>query len=115
MSQHSDPQTEEALEVVTKAESNDAIEVEEDSLSKGKVKFESAMQREEAIAYFEAILSGLKQGTVHFRQGDRTVVLKPAAHMEVEVKASRKAKEEKISFEISWRVQEPADLEITAT
>lgn len=47
---------------------------------KTKVKFKSVMLREEAISYFEAIVAGLKRGSIQFRQGDETVELKPTPH-----------------------------------
>lgn len=83
--------------------------------TKGKVKFSSSMQREEAVSYFEAIVAGLKQGTLHFKQGDSSLTVTPAPYIEVEVKAAKKGREEKVSFEISWRHQEPTDLEISSS
>lgn len=82
--------------------------------SKGKVKFENAMPREEAVSYFQAILDGLKQGKLHFKQGDKTLAVTPADHLTIEVKASRKGLREKVSFELSWEHSEAQALEITS-
>jgi amphi-Trp domain-containing protein len=82
---------------------------------KGKFKFESTMRREEAVAYFEAIVSGLKQGILHFKQRDRGLTVNPASVVDVEVKAAKKGKEARISFEISWGPEHETDLEISSS
>jgi len=73
---------------------------------KSEVKFENSMPLEKAIATFEAILAGLRQGSFHVQHGEQDVTLKPAAKVDVEVKAVRKRKKEGISLEIYWRVME---------
>lgn len=80
--------------------------------SRGKFKFDSTMRRDEAVAYFEAIIAGLRQGTLHFKHGDRELTVHPAPHLEVSVKASRKGKEQTVSFDIAWRPEHEAELEI---
>jgi amphi-Trp domain-containing protein len=82
--------------------------------SKGKFKFDSTMRRDEAVAYFEAIVAGLKQGTIQFKQGERSLTVHPAPHLEVSVRASKKGKQQSVSFEITWRPEHEADLEITS-
>ena len=82
---------------------------------KGKFKFESTMRREEAVAYFEAIVSGLKQGILHFKQENRALTVNPASVVDVEVKAAKKGREAKISFEISWGSKHETDLEISSS
>src|SRR5210317_677169 len=42
---------------------------EKEEKKKTKVKFKSVMPREEAISYFEAIVAGLKRGSIQIRQG----------------------------------------------
>ena len=81
----------------------------------GKFKFDSTMSREDAVAYFQAIVDGLKHGIVNFKQGDRSLTVNPASVLDVEVKASSKGKEKKITFEISWRAGQDPDLEITSS
>jgi amphi-Trp domain-containing protein len=102
------------------SETDEGVELENgkpkgEKSTKGKVKFDSAMPREEAVAYFDAIVSGLKQGKLHFKQGDKTVVVTPADHLAVEVKASRKGLREKVSFELSWEHSEAESLEISSS
>ena len=82
---------------------------------KGKFKFESTMRREEAVAYFEAIVSGLKQGILHFKQEGRALTVNPASVVDVEVKASRKGKEARIVFEMAWGPRHETDLEISSS
>ena len=73
---------------------------------KTEVKFENSMPLAKAIATFEAILAGFRQGSFHVQHGDQDVTLKPADRVDVEVKAVRKRKKEGISLEIYWRVLE---------
>lgn len=82
--------------------------------SKGKFKFDSTMRRDEAVAYFQAIVSGLKQGTIQFKHGDKALTVHPAPTLEVAVRASRKGKYQSVSFEIGWRPDQENDLEITS-
>jgi amphi-Trp domain-containing protein len=77
-----------------------------DQDEKSEVKFENSMPLEKAIATFEAILAGLRQGSFHVQHGDQDVTLKPASRVDVEVKAVHKRKKAGISLEIYWRVLE---------
>lgn len=82
---------------------------------RGKFKFESTMRREEAVTYFKAIVSGLEQGILHFKQGDRGLTVNPASVVDVQVKASKKGKESRITFEIAWEPELESSLEITSS
>jgi amphi-Trp domain-containing protein len=70
---------------------------------KGKIKFESVMQRGEAATYFGALIDGLRHGQLQFRHGDQNLSLAPAQQVVVEVKASKKGDKEKVAFELEWR------------
>ena len=85
-------------------------EMERDSSQDGKVSFDSYMTREEAVAYFEAIVKGLKAGEVHFRRNEQELTLAAGTHVDVEVKASRKGKKQKVEIALSWRTEKPVDL-----
>lgn len=78
----------------------------------GKISFDSLMTRDEAVTYFDAIVKGLKSGAIHFRRNDQELTLEAGSHVDVEVKASRKGKKQKVEIELSWRTEKPADLEI---
>ena len=80
---------------------------------KAKIKFESLMQRGEAVTYFSALVDGLRHGHLQFKQRDETVELSPAEQVQVEVRASRKGDKEKVSFELSWRTGDHAELEVS--
>jgi len=88
-----------------------------DGKAPSKVKFESVLAKEEAVSYFEALIEGLKKGTIQLKQGSHTIVLKPNGQVSIEVKASRKGDKEKLAFEITWRGEAAAesDLKITAS
>jgi len=87
----------------------------ESSDGRGKFKFESTMRREEAVTYFKAIVSGLEQGILHFKQADRSLTVNPASVVDVQVKASKKGKESRIVFEIAWEPELESALEITSS
>jgi amphi-Trp domain-containing protein len=70
---------------------------------KGKIKFESVMQRSEAVAYFGALVDGLRHGQLQFRSGEENLALNPTEQVAVEVKASRKGDTERIAFELEWQ------------
>ena len=74
--------------------------------AKKKIEFENVLSRAETIAYVEAILDGLKKGTLRFKQGDTELALSVPNAMEVEVEAQRDGAREKIEFELSWRVED---------
>lgn len=74
---------------------------------KAKIRFESTLARDEAVSYFKAIVSGLEEGKVNFRQGEESLTLHPADQVAVGVKASKKGDKAKITFELAWRDQDP--------
>jgi amphi-Trp domain-containing protein len=78
-----------------------------------KLGFDGTLSLEEAVAYFEAVVSGLRNGKLRFRRAQESISLEPAANVEVEVKASRKGRKEKVSFELSWSKSSDKDLEIS--
>jgi len=102
--------------------SKDAAAAEVDDTSKekprekksAKIKYESVLPREEAVSYFEAIVAGMKKGTIQLKQGDESVILKPADRVAVEVKGSQKGDTERISFELVWRHTSGSDLKISS-
>ena len=71
--------------------------------AKNKIKFEATMQRQEAAIYFRALVDGLENGRLEFRQGDDTLELLPSDTVVVEVKASDKGSKQKVTFELEWR------------
>jgi amphi-Trp domain-containing protein len=83
--------------------------------TKGKFKFEGTMRRDEAVAYSEALVAGLKQGSLHFKQGDRSLSVSPSPVVTIVVKATKKSKTESISFDVEWRADERPELHISST
>jgi amphi-Trp domain-containing protein len=99
----------------SKRENGGSASREDVSSERAKLGFESFLPREEAVAYFEAIVAGLKKGAIQFKQDDESLTLNPPSHLDIEVKASRKKGRERISFEVSWRAEEPSDLTIVSS
>jgi amphi-Trp domain-containing protein len=85
-------------------------ELASDDSGKGKIKFESVMQRSEAVVYFSALVDGLKHGQLQFRHGKEQLSLAPTEQVVVEVKATRKGDREKVSFELEWKQNAEDDL-----
>lgn len=96
----------------------DEDEDEEDEKSekpkktKEKLSFDASMAREEAVAYFESIVAGLRSGSITFRRDERALTLEVGTTLDIEVKAAKKGDKQKVSFEISWRGSEKAGLSI---
>ena len=86
---------------------------ESNNMKKRKIKFESKLDREDAVVYFQAILDGLRKGRLQLKQGEELLIFTPASKLALEVKAGKKDDKEKISFELSWHVEMPEDLEVS--
>lgn len=91
-------------------------------MSKKSLGFKAHTDVAQAAAYLEAVLAGLKSGTVCVQRGEEYLVVKPAALVEVEVEAKSKKGKESLSLELSWTVvdetvveEEPEELKISAT
>jgi amphi-Trp domain-containing protein len=87
---------------------------DEQQTGKGRIKFESVMQRGEAVAYFGALVDGLRHGRLQFRHAEENLSLEPAEQVSVEVKASRKGDKERVAFEIEWRRAPRGRLEVNS-
>jgi amphi-Trp domain-containing protein len=81
--------------------------------AKQRIAFASAMQRDEAVAYFEAILAGLRKGALRFQLGGESVALAPPPYLEVGVAARRKGGRHKVVFRLSWRTRDGEELTVT--
>lgn len=73
---------------------------------KGSIKYKSHAKRDEVASYFEQIVAGLGKGTIRFESGKKEIVVSPGASCEIEIKARRKGRKERVRFEISWRTDE---------
>jgi amphi-Trp domain-containing protein len=94
---------EQTLATIDKKHTTDgALEIH----AKAEVKFEDTLSLAEAVSYFEAIIAGLKQGSINIRRGDQDVTLTPTPQVAVEVKAVRKKKKEGITCKIFWHTIE---------
>ena len=56
----------------------------------------------DAVAYLQSIVDGLKDGSLRFVDGEEPLVLEPGAEVEVEVEAVDKGGKQKLEIEISW-------------
>lgn len=75
-----------------------------------KIKFKNEMPREEAAAYFQALVEGVRKGELHLQQAGEQLVLQPQGELKVEIKASRKDSKQRFSFEMSWKAPKKESL-----
>jgi amphi-Trp domain-containing protein len=117
-STHEDPSLQEAGELDDDDDDDDADGGASDTKSKNKdkakIKFASVMQRGEAVAYFSALVDGLRHGRLQFRHGMESVALEPSDQVGIEVKASRKGDKERVSFELEWKRPPRESLEVSS-
>jgi amphi-Trp domain-containing protein len=103
---HEDPSLDEEVSTVEDDDDDDAgasSSPKSKDKDKAKIKFASVMQRGEAVAYFAALVDGLRHGRLQFRHGMESVALEPSEQVGIEVKASRKGEKERVSFELEWK------------
>ena len=67
-----------------------------------KLNFKKSSSRDEAVTYFQAIIDGIKKGSIEFKQEGESLMLHPARDLSLEIKASAKGDNEKVTFKISW-------------
>jgi amphi-Trp domain-containing protein len=94
------------------ADEDDAKSEKDGKKSKEKLSFDATMAREEAVAYFESIVAGLRSGSITFRRDERALTLEVGASLDIEVKATKKGEKQKVRFEIAWRGGDKAGLTI---
>lgn len=76
-------------------------------MGKDKLKIEGMVSRKQAIGRLEELLESLRNGVIHFQFGEDTLTLNPPDVLDLELKAAKKKKEQKISLELSWESQDP--------
>lgn len=69
---------------------------------KAKIKFESALGREEAATYLEAIVDGLRKGELEFRTAGEELLLSPGPRIDLSLKATRKGGTARLQLEMEW-------------
>jgi amphi-Trp domain-containing protein len=107
---HEDPGVEEVD--VSLDDDDDSSGARAKDKEKAKIKFASVMQRGEAVAYFSALVDGLRHGRLQFRHGMESVALEPSEQVAIEVKAARKGEKERVSFELEWKRPPRESLEV---
>jgi amphi-Trp domain-containing protein len=111
------PTDEERFTDVSLEDDEDSEDVKSDHKRKdkdrSKIKFAAVMQRSEAVAYFAALVDGLRHGRLQFRHGDESVALEPTEQVSIEVKATKKGDKERVAFEIEWKRTAREALEVS--
>ena len=113
VSTHDDPSVEEVeVSLEDDDEDDEQTSARTKDKEKAKIKFASVMQRGEAVAYFSALVDGLRHGRLQFRHGVDSVALEPSEQVAIEVKAARKGEKERVSFELEWKRPPREQLEV---
>lgn len=76
--------------------------LEEELMSKGKVKIKQTMETSQAVAYLEDLAHSLSAGVLRAENGDDSVVLCTADTLKFEMKLSRNKNKAKCSIEMEW-------------
>ncbi|MEZ4331598.1 MAG: amphi-Trp domain-containing protein [Myxococcota bacterium] len=84
-------------------EARKVAEVEGAPKKGSKLQFEGELDRSEVAAYLEAIVRGLRSGSLQFRREEESLALTPAERVDVSVKASSRKGREGVRFELEWR------------
>lgn len=82
--------------------------------SQGKVKFESRLLTEEAVAYFEAIVEGLRKRQLSLSHKDTCLQMQLGSWLDVKVKASIKGTRQRLDFGLEWERNEDEGLTISS-
>jgi amphi-Trp domain-containing protein len=110
---HEEPSLEEVdVSIADDDDEDESISARSNDKAKAKIKFASVMQRSEAVAYFSALVDGLRHGRLQFRHGVESVALEPSEQVAIEVKAARKGEKERVSFELEWKRPPRETLEV---
>ena len=62
-----------------------------------------------SLEYLEALLGGLRAGTVRLELGDESITVRPQQKVTMKVKARSRPDRESISFELRWRTDGAAE------
>lgn len=73
---------------------------------KNEVSVNGRLEKERVIRHLEAIVSGLKDGTVYVQQGMEYVGLTPGQFVEFELEAIQKKSRETLEIKLEWKRQE---------
>ena len=82
---------------------------------RNKVSLKKKVGHEEAVAILEDILKSLKSGNMVIQNGEESITLNPSDKISMEIKAKTKKLKNKLSMELSWKVEpiEAEDFSIT--
>jgi amphi-Trp domain-containing protein len=78
-------------------------------MGKKEAEMKAKIGIETAIEHLENLLSGLKKGAIYVKQGSDVMQLNPSKSVKLEVEAKSKKGREKISIQLSWKLDEAGD------
>ncbi|WP_320174472.1 amphi-Trp domain-containing protein [Maridesulfovibrio sp.] len=82
---------------------------------RNKVSLKKKVGHEEAVTILEDILKSFKSGNMVIQNGEDSITLNPSDKISMEIKAKTKKLKNKLSMELSWKVDpiEAEDFSIT--
>lgn len=68
--------------------------------------FESLQDRERVLAYLEALVKGVRDGSLRLGYGEQSLELAPSGLIELQLRAKRRSGRAKLSLRLAWREDE---------
>ena len=65
--------------------------------------FESLQDRERILKYLEALVDGVRHGTITLEYGAQSMTLSPSGLIELELRGKRRGGRAKLSVRLAWR------------
>ncbi|WP_291318649.1 amphi-Trp domain-containing protein [Desulfonatronospira sp.] len=75
----------------------------EECMGKDELKFKAVVEKQSLIATLENLMDSIQVGRLYVGDGQQGILLVPAPHLKLEIRAESKKDKEKICMEISWR------------
>jgi amphi-Trp domain-containing protein len=72
-------------------------------MKKQKIKFAEQQALDTCIRQLEALLEGLKSGTLSLNQGGEKLWLRPGGDVDIELRAEQSGERESLEIQLGWR------------
>ncbi len=80
--------------------------------SKSGIVIKGTMDFQSVLTFLEDVVKSFREKTVCVQRGDEYITLKPAESIEMELEAVEKKGKQRLSLELTWREEVPAETEL---
>ena len=77
-------------------------------MATSEFKHDSVQDRQSIVRYLEAMIDGIRNGHLEFRNDEQEIVLEPSGLLELELRARRSDNKTKLSIKLAWKDREGA-------